>query len=265
MNKLKEILDHKRSEVAEQKQRKPLIDIVGRLDTVAPSVSFVDAIRSHEMDELACIAEVKKASPSKGVLTTSFRPDKIAHEYARGGARALSVLTDKKYFQGSPDYIKLIKDHVKLPVLRKDFIVDEYQVYESRVLGADAILLIVAALRESELLKFLALARDLDLDCLVECHTKNEILRAVDCGATIVGINNRDLETFEVSVETSLMLKRFIPNSTVAVSESGIRNQNHVAKLRQVGFDAILVGEYLMMQPNRADALRDLMQASAVS
>ena len=127
-------------------------------------------------------------------------------------------------------------------------------------MGADAILLIVAALKESELFRFMTLARDLDLDCLVECHKKSEIDRAVQCGATIIGINNRDLDTFEVSLETSLMLKRFIPNSTIAVSESGIRNAHHVDLLRQVGFDAILVGEHLMTQENRVRALNDLLR-----
>lgn len=260
MNKLKEILDHKRIEVAEKKVRFPLYDVVERLEGAPPTSSFMEAIRSREMDEFACIAEIKKASPSKGVIAKTFRPEKIAREYEVGGAKALSVLTDQKYFQGSPAYIKLVKEHVALPVLRKDFIVDEYQIYESRIIGADAILLIVAALRESELLKFQNLARDLDLDCLVECHTKTEIDRAVNCGATLIGINNRDLQTFDVNVETSLMLKRFIPNATVAISESGIRNAHHVDQLRQAGFDAILVGEYLMTQQNRTKALRDLLQ-----
>ena len=251
MNKLKEILEHKRGEVAEKKTRFPLYDIVERLESTPPTASFIEAIRSRETDELACIAEIKKASPSKGVIAKTFRPEKIAREYEVGGAKALSVLTDHKYFQGSPAFIKLVKDHVMLPVLRKDFIIDEYQIYESRIIGADAILLIVAALRESELLKFQNLARDLDLDCLVECHTKSEIDRAVNCGAPMIGINNRDLQTFDVNVETSLMLKRFIPNSTVAISESGIRNPHHVDVLRQAGFDAILVGEHLMLQQNR--------------
>jgi len=260
VNKLKDILEHKRAEVAEKKLRFPLYDVVERLEGIPPTESFIEAIRSRELDELACIAEIKKASPSKGVIAKSFRPEKIAREYEVGGAKALSVLTDQKYFQGSPAFIKLVKEHVALPVLRKDFIVDEYQIYESRMIGADAILLIVAALRESELLKFQNLARDLDLDCLVECHTKTEIDRAVNCGAALIGINNRDLQTFEVNVETSLMLKRFIPNATVAISESGIRNPHHVDLLRQAGFDAILVGEYLMLQQNRTKALRDLLQ-----
>lgn len=265
MNTLKEILEHKRVEVVEKKSRVPLLHIVESLETAPETVSFADAIRSHGMDELSCIAEIKKASPSKGTLVKYFAPEKIAQEYFAGGAKALSVLTDEKYFLGSPSYIKLIKEKVHLPVLRKDFIVDEYQIYESRVIGADAILLIVAALKESELLNFLNLAGELDLECLVECHTKSEIDRAVNCGAMMIGINNRDLRTSEISIETSLMLKRFIPNSTVSISESGIRNPHHVASLRQVGFDAILVGEYLMTQQNRVRALKELLQVSASS
>jgi indole-3-glycerol phosphate synthase len=260
VSKLKEILEHKRSEVAAAKEAVSLLSIVESLDGVAPSLSFADAIRSHEQDELSCIAEIKKASPSKGIITKHFKPETIAREYEEGGAKAISVLTDEKYFLGSADHLRRIKTRSPLPILRKDFILDDYQIYESRAMGADAILLIVAALKESELLRFLALARDLDLDCLVECHKKTEIDRAVQCGATMIGINNRDLDSFEVSLETSLMLKRFIPNSTIAVSESGIRNAHHVDLLRQVGFDAILVGEHLMSQENRVKALNDLLR-----
>ena len=262
MNKLTEILDHKRQEVAVRKEKLPLITLVQSLEGTEPTRGFADAIRSREQDQLTCIAEIKKASPSKGIIAHSFHPESIAREYEVGGAKALSVLTDEKYFLGSPASIRLVKGRTQLPVLRKDFIVDEYQIYESRVIGADAILLIVAALKESELFRFMNLARDLDLDYLVECHTKNEIDRAVQCGATIIGVNNRDLATFEVTLETSLTLKRFIPNATVAVSESGIRNAHHVDQLRQVGYDAILVGEHLMTQANRAKALRDLLQTS---
>ena len=265
MNTLKEILEYKRGEIVQKKTSSPLLHIVESLETAPDTVSFADAIRSRGMDELSCIAEIKKASPSKGTLVKDFFPGKIAQEYAAGGAKALSVLTDEQFFLGNSAYIKLAKEKTHLPVLRKDFIVDEYQIYESRVIGADAILLIVAALRESELLKFLNLAGELDLECLVECHTKTEIDRAVNCGARMIGINNRDLQTFEVSIETSLMLKRFIPNATVAISESGIRNAHHVASLRQIGFDAILVGEYLMTQQNRIQALRDLLAIPASS
>lgn len=260
MSKLKEILDHKRLEVAAKKEKVSLLSIVESLEGTAPTRSFAEAIRSHDLDELSCIAEVKRASPSKGIIAKKFNPETIAREYEMGGAKALSVLTDEKYFLGSSEYLRRIKERTSLPVLRKDFIIDEYQIYESRAMGADAILLIVAALRESELLRFMSLARDLDVECMVECHAKNEIDRAVQCGATIIGINNRDLNTFEVSLETSLMLKRFIPNSTIAVSESGIRNAHHVDLLRQVGYDAILVGEHLMSQENRVKALRELLQ-----
>ncbi|HTR81640.1 MAG TPA: indole-3-glycerol phosphate synthase TrpC [Bacteroidota bacterium] len=263
MNKLKEILEHKRLEVARMKEIVAPVALVESMDSVFSTRSFTDAIRAHGEEEISCIAEVKKASPSKGVIAKRFNPETIAQEYERGGAKALSVLTDQKYFQGSHGDLKRIRERSHLPILRKDFIVDEYQIYESRAMGADAILLIVAALKESELKRFMAVARDIDLEYLVECHTKNEIDRAVQCGAPIIGINNRSLETFEVTLETSLMLKRFIPNSSIAVSESGIRNSHHVGQLRQAGFDAILVGEHLMAQENREKALQDLLAVPA--
>ena len=259
MNKLKEILAYKRSEVEQSKKRISLVQLVAELDAVEPTRSFAQALRSGTSEEIACIAEIKKASPSKGIIAKKFNPETIAREYVSGGARAISVLTDEKYFQGHPSHIKLVKARAAVPVLRKDFIVDEYQLYESRVIGADAVLLIVNALKESELRRFLEIIRDLDLAALVECHSKKEIDRAVECGAEIVGINNRDLETFEVSLETSLMLKRFLPNDIISVSESGIRNAHHVRLLLDVGFDAILVGEHLMAQENRARALQELL------
>jgi indole-3-glycerol phosphate synthase len=264
MNKLKEILDHKRNEVAEAKNRKPLAELAEELDHSEPTRDFVRTIRSDMHEDMACIAEIKKASPSKGVITQKFNPDRIAREYFHGGARAISVLTDEKYFQGHHSYIKIVKASVPLPVLRKDFIIDEYQLYESRIIGADAVLLIVNALKESELKRFLAIAKDLDLGALVECHTKKEIDRAVECEAEVIGINNRDLETLEVSLDTSIMLKRFLPNTIASVSESGIRNAHHIRLLREAGFDAVLIGEHLMAQEDRAHALQELLHAPVV-
>ncbi|HTX20056.1 MAG TPA: indole-3-glycerol phosphate synthase TrpC [Bacteroidota bacterium] len=263
MSKLKEILDHKRAEVAARKVEVPLLGVVESLQQALPSRPFADAIRSSATRSLACIAEIKRASPSKGIIAKHFRPETIAKEYEQGGASALSILTDEKFFLGSAEYLRSVRERTSLPILRKDFIVDEYQIYESRVMGADAILLIVAALKESDLLKFMTLARDLDLECLVECHKKTEIDRAVNCGATMIGVNNRDLDTFEVSLETSVMLKRFIPNAAVSVSESGIRNAHHVDLLREAGYDAILVGEVLMSQENRARGIAELLRTRA--
>ena len=263
MSKLGEILDHKRAEVALRKTEVPLLGVVQSLERALPSRPFADAIRSSGLRALSCIAEIKRASPSKGIIAKNVKPEAIAREYEQGGASALSVLTDVKFFLGSAEDLRKVREKTPLPILRKDFIVDEYQVYESRAMGADAILLIVAALREAELLRLMALARDLDLECLVECHKKTEIDRAVNCGATMIGVNNRDLDTFEVSLETSLMLKRFIPNAVVSVSESGIRNAHHVDLLREAGYDAILVGEHLMSQENRARSLAELLRMPA--
>ncbi len=260
MNKLDEIIAHKRKEVEELKRTKPLAELQRTLDSLPSVRDFAAAVADHGFDDISCIAEIKKASPSRGVITTSFVPEKIARDYVRGGARAISVLTDKTFFQGSPEFIGIVKRQARIPILRKDFIVDEYQVYESRAIGADAILLIVAALNDEQLFRFLTTAQQLRLSCLVECHSKNEIEHAMNCGATIIGINNRDLATFEVSLETSLNLKRFIPNHVLAVSESGIRNAHHVYQLRQAGFDCILVGEQLMIQQDRAKALQQLLQ-----
>ncbi|MFA6468379.1 MAG: indole-3-glycerol phosphate synthase TrpC [Bacteroidota bacterium] len=259
MNKiLTEILEHKKTEVERLKITAPFDQLIEQAWQSPAVLDFGLALKND--DGIACIAEIKKASPSKGVITRDFIPTKIAREYKEGGARAISVLTDEKYFQGKSDFVAAAKSASFLPILRKDFIVDEYQIYESRVMGADAILLIVAALNDVQLRSFLATAEDLSLSVLVECHAKEEIERALDAGATIIGINNRDLQSFSVNVDLSLMLKNFIPNSCTTVSESGIKNFNTVERLAQAGFDAILVGEHLMAQPHRREALQDLLR-----
>jgi indole-3-glycerol phosphate synthase len=256
-NKLIEILEHKKTEIAERKISVPFGTLMEKAWECAATLDFAQALKREE--GIACIAEIKKASPSKGVITRDFVPTKIAREYKEGGADAISVLTDEKFFQGRADYIESAKIASFLPVLRKDFIIDEYQIYESRVMGADAILLIVAALDDMHLKSFLNTADDLSLSVLVECHSKDEIGRALDAGATMIGINNRDLQSFSVNVDLSLMLKNFIPNSCITVSESGIKNHNTVERLSQAGFDAVLVGEHLMAQSDRRKALQELI------
>lgn len=256
-NTLREILAAKQTEVAERKVSAPF-DLLMEKAWECPATE--DLGRALKQDDgISCIAEIKRASPSKGVITKDFIPTRIARDYKEGGARAISVLTDEKYFQGKAEYIAAAKTASFLPILRKDFIVDEYQIYESRVMGADAILLIVAALDDLRLRSFLTTAEDLSLSVLVECHSKNEIERAIDAGAVIIGINNRDLSSFTVNVDLSLMLKNFIPNSCITVSESGIKNHNTVERLSQAGFDAVLVGEHLMAQPDRRKALQELL------
>jgi indole-3-glycerol phosphate synthase len=209
--------------------------------------------------ELGLIAEVKKASPSAGNIVEAFDPISIARDYERAGAHALSVLTDEKYFQGRLGYLDDIRSQVALPLLRKDFIVHELQVYESVVAGADAILLIVAALDQPTLKHLYETAQGVQLDVLVEVHNLEEMDRALDLGADLIGINNRNLSTFQVSLQTTADLAEEIPSDCVAVSESGIRTAEDVRFLREHGINAILVGETLMRANNVAAKVHELL------
>jgi len=210
-------------------------------------------------NEVAIIAEVKKASPSAGIIAADFNPLSQAREYARGGAHALSVLTDEKYFQGHLTYLRQIRDQVELPLLRKDFILHELQVYESVIAGADCILLIVASLEGGQLMKLYNLARTCQLDVLVEVHDLDEMNRALDLGADMIGINNRNLKTFEVDLATTERLAEEIPSDTVAISESGIKTAEDVRRVRAAGINAVLVGETLMRAKNVPAKLRELL------
>ncbi len=258
-NKLDEIVAAKKEEVENAKSILPFGQVIEKAVMMPPTDDLRAVLSFHEPAELLCIAELKKASPSKGVIAKNYIPEKIAREYRQGGAAALSVLTDQRYFQGKAEHVVAAKNSSHLPILRKDFIIDEYQIYESRMIGADAILLIACILSGHQLRSYLTTANDLTLSVLVECHSKEDIDKALNAGAGIIGINNRDLRTFTVDVGLSLKLKRFLPNDCVAVSESGIRNYHAVEQLAQAGFDAILVGEHLMSQQNRAQAIRDLL------
>jgi indole-3-glycerol phosphate synthase len=209
--------------------------------------------------EIAVIAEVKKASPSAGIIAADFNPLSQAREYARGGAHALSILTDEKYFHGSLAYLRQVREQVELPLLRKDFIVHELQVYESVVAGADAILLIVASLKDSELRVLYDCAKTCQLDVLVEVHDLHEIDRALELGADLIGINNRNLKTFQVDLATTEELAEEIPNDAIGVSESGIRTAEDVRRVRAAGINAVLVGETLMRAKNVPEKLRELM------
>jgi len=210
-------------------------------------------------DGVAIIAEVKKASPSAGIIAPDFNPLSQAREYARGGAHALSVLTDEKYFGGHLAYLKQIREQVELPLLRKDFILHELQVYESVIAGADAILLIVASLDDATLRKLYDTAKACQLDVLVEVHDLPEMERALELGADMIGINNRNLKTFEVDLATTETLAEEIPNDTVAISESGIRTAEDVRRVRACGINAVLVGETLMRAKNVPEKLRELL------
>jgi len=209
---------------------------------------------------LNVIAELKKASPSRGVLRTDFDPVALASQLEQAGTAALSVLTEEEFFQGTLENLRGVRKAVQVPVLRKDFILDEWQVWESRAAGADSLLLIAAILSDAALHHLLVLARELKMEPLVEVHTRDELSRALGAGARIVGVNNRDLRTFEVRLETSLEMIAAIPDECIAVSESGVRSHEDLRQLHDAGFDAFLVGEYLMQSLDPAAALAKLLQ-----
>ncbi len=253
---LDDIVEHKRREVDEAKRRNPIEKLRER---VAPRESGGFRKAVGQPGRLCLIAEIKKASPSRGVIRADFDPAAIARSYADGGASAISVLTDAKYFQGDVAHLVQARDESGLPVLRKDFIIDEYQIWESAAIGADAALLIVAALDAGQLKDYLQLAGEVGLDALVEAHDAAEIETALDAGAEIVGINNRDLRTFKTDIETTLRLAERIPNDRVTVSESGIHTREDAQKVRDAGANAILVGEALMTCDDVSGKIRELI------
>lgn len=210
---------------------------------VAPALDFKKAL---SQPELAVISEIKKASPSAGVIAQEFNPLEIAKAYNSGGADAVSILTDRDYFKGYMEYIRQVRDSIKAPILRKDFIIDPIQIYEARAYGADSFLLIAAILETDELAELIALGRELGMEPLLESHNEYELKKTIDAGAEIIGINNRNLHNFEVDLGTSEKLFTMIPDDAVAVAESGIHSPEQAQKLHQVGFDAVLVGESLM-------------------
>lgn len=248
---LSKILAAKREEVATAMAATPLSAIRAAAEAQGPARDFVGAIRDKiSAGKTAVIAEIKKASPSKGVIRPDFRPAEIAADYARHGATCLSVLTDRQFFQGAPEYLQQARAACSLPVLRKDFVIDPYQVYEARALGADAILLIVAALADSQMLELEDLALSLGMAVLVESHDAGEVDRALKLKTPLVGINNRDLHTFEVSLDTTLSQLHRIPLDRIVVTESGILSPADVALMRQHGVHAFLVGEAFMRAPS---------------
>ncbi|WP_028770382.1 indole-3-glycerol phosphate synthase TrpC [Silanimonas lenta] len=256
---LQKILARKAEEVAGRRARRPLAEVAARARDTAPARGFAAALEVKiAAGHAAVIAEVKKASPSKGVLRADFDPAAIAADYARGGAACLSVLTDVDFFQGHDDYLVQARAACALPVLRKDFTIDEYQVYEARALGADAVLLIVAALDDARLGGLCELAMGLGLDVLVEVHDADELERALQTASPLIGINNRNLRSFEVSLETTLSLKEAVPNDRRLVTESGILTREDVARMRAAGVHAFLVGEAFMRASSPGAALRAL-------
>lgn len=260
---LQRILARKAEEIAERSARLPLAELSARIEGLPPTRGFAAAIEDKLAAGLpAVIAEVKKASPSKGVIRADFDPAAIARSYASGGAACLSVLTDRDFFQGSEAYLEQARAACDLPVLRKDFVIDPYQVYEARAIGADCILLIVAALGDAALLELSLLAAELDLDVLCEVHDAQELERALALPVPLVGVNNRNLRTFETSLETSLALKpRVADDDRILVAESGIHTREDVARLRAAGIHAFLVGEAFMRADDPGQALDRLFAA----
>jgi indole-3-glycerol phosphate synthase len=255
---LQKILAEKAREVEAARQVCSLQELIAKSADMPPTRGFGQRIQSLAATGAAVIAEAKKASPSAGVIRAHFHPDGIARSYQAGGAACLSVLTDKPWFQGANEYLQQARSACDLPVLRKDFIIDPWQVYESRVIGADCILLIVAALGFEQLLELDTLAREIGLDVLVEVHDEKELDRALATGAALVGVNNRDLRTFRTDLAVSRRLRASIPDSRIMVTESGINSREDVKSMLAADIRAFLVGEAFMRAEHPGDALQAL-------
>ncbi|MBN2105995.1 MAG: indole-3-glycerol phosphate synthase TrpC [Deltaproteobacteria bacterium] len=256
---LDDIVAHKREEVFASICARPLSVLKELIHGLAEPRGFAAALTRDRGGQAAVIAEVKKASPSKGVIREQFDPVAIAREYEAHGAAAISVLTEQRFFQGSPGYLPAIRKQVCIPVLRKDFLFDIYQIYEARSLGADALLLIAAILEKDKLCELLCLTRELGMDALVEVHTREELDRVLATGARIIGINNRNLSTFKTDIATTVELVRGIPDDRIVVSESGIGSRADILMLSSAGVDAFLIGESLMRQESPGARLAELI------
>jgi len=259
MSILDEILRNKREELRNTKIRTPLPDLKARVRDMEPALPFKDAIARNNQGSIRLIAEVKKASPSKGIIREDFDIDSIISIYNKKDVSAISIITEGKFFSGDLNFIQRARGRTRKPLLRKDFIFDEYQIYESRAYGADAVLLIVAALERPQLYDLYALAGELSLDCLVEVHNLKELDTALYCNAEVIGINNRDLSTLEVDISITKNLIKDIPEDKVVVSESGIESYMHVKELEELGVDAILVGTSIMESPDIEKKIDELM------
>jgi len=255
---LSRIIENKRRVVEEAKRMKPQEELVKEIRNISAKSAFKKNIsRPHHIN---LIAEIKKASPSKGIIRGDFNPAKIAATYQANGASAISVLTDERFFEGRLEHIKMIKENVSLPVLRKDFIIDEYQIYESVAAGADAILLIADLLSANELANFYNCSTALGLDVLVEVRSEEDIEKALAANVDIIGINNRDLHTFKVDLSVTQKLLRMLPAGKVRVSESGIKTYEDVMFLKSMGINAVLIGEAFMEASDIAAKMREIMR-----
>ena len=254
---LETIVQTKKEEVARAKLERPIASLLEALALAPPTQDFLAALSGYS--DIRLIAEVKKASPSKGVLREDFDPIAIAKAYEQGGAACLSVLTDEKYFQGSLSYLTAIREHVKLPLLRKEFIIDEYQLVEARVAGADAVLLIAECLSPEELKQLYLRTRELGMHALIEFYEPSNLSAVIATGCPLIGVNNRDLHTFEVDLTHSIRMRQLIPMDRCMVGESGIFTHADTQLMLSSGIQAILVGESLIRKPDVAQAVRELL------
>lgn len=254
---LDEIAEKTGHRVEEQKKSISLAEMKEKALSMEINEEF-PFLSALKQDDIAFICEVKKASPSKGLIAEDFPYVQIAKEYEEAGAAAISVLTEPYYFQGSNKYLREITDNVRIPVLRKDFTVDEYMIYEAKVIGASAVLLICAILEQYELVHYLDVAHSLGLSAIVEAHDAAEVQMALDAGAGIIGVNNRDLKTFTVDINNSARYRSLVPESIVFISESGIKTAEDIQKLRENGTNAVLIGETFMRSPDKKGELAKL-------
>ena len=257
MDILNDIVIRTHERIEAKKRILPLDRIVKMAERCGVSGTFPFE-RALKKNDIAFICEIKKASPSKGIIADDLSHLRIAEEYQAAGAAAVSVLTEPYFFHGSDDHLKDIADAVSIPILRKDFVIDEYMIYEAKLMGADAVLLICAVLDGRRLADYVKVAHKLGLSVLAEAHNENEVLSAVNAGVRIIGVNNRDLRTFEIDIGTSGRLRPLVPKDRIFVSESGIRTPEDVNALRKIGADAVLIGETLMRSPDKTKKLREL-------
>lgn len=254
---LDEIAAKTRIRVDELKKTKPFEEVKAQAEAIDSNTGFPFE-KALRKDDIAFICEVKKASPSKGIIAEDFPYIEIAQEYEAAGASAISVLTEPYYFKGSDRYLTEISQAVSIPVLRKDFTIDSYQIYEAKIIGASAVLLICALLNTETLTEYLNIAHSLGLNAIVEAHTEQEVMSAIKSGARIIGVNNRNLKTFEVDITTSARLRKLVPESTIFISESGIKTADDIAVLRENKTNAVLIGETFMRSKNKKKMLEEL-------
>ncbi len=258
---LDEIVSNKKEELKDRKTTLPLSELKARIKDLPDTKGFKRAVERGENKDspVRLIAEIKKASPSKGIIREDFNPQRLAWIYEEAGASALSVLTEEKYFLGNIEYLSQARNVAKIPILRKDFIIEPYQIYEARAFGADAVLLIASLLDRQKIDEFLGIAMDLDMDAIVEIHDMKELEKALQTKADIIGINNRDLMTFKIDIGTTYRLKDEVPMDKVIVSESGINNRYDIVQMQKADIDAVLIGTALMREEDIAKKIRELL------